>query len=201
MSRRPKVDQDARLVYVLLRYEAGRDQAGFADLTRTSPGQVSLYDRGERTVPEEVLERAAGAVGFPPHLLHPARRAVRSFRAAARGWSRPGRALAETVATDLLACAGEAVEVILSAGEAARQERAANLPALPADTLWQRLERRNARQRLALVEEVEAFRTRELYELISARSIETAPDDPDQARELAGLAHRIAELCPEVDRR
>lgn len=198
MRRRPKVDQDARLVYVLLRYEADQDQAGFADLTRTSPGQVSLYDRGERTVPKEVLERAAGAVGFPVHLLRPARRAVRSFRAAARGWSRPGRALAETLATDLLACAGEAVEVILSAGEAARQERAVTLPA---DALWQRLERRNARQRLALVEEVEAFRTRELYELVTARSIEMAPDDPGQARELAGLAHRIAELCREVDRR
>lgn len=198
MSRRPKVDQDARLVYVLLRYEAGRDQAGFADLTRTSPGQVSLYDRGERAVPEEILERAAGAVGFPPHLLRPARRAVRSFRAAARGWSRPGRALAETVATDLLACVGEAVDVILSAGETARRERAVTLPA---EALWQRLERRNARQRLALVEEVEAFRTRELYELITVKSIEMEQDHPGQARELAGLAHRIAELCPEVDRR
>lgn len=198
MSRRPKVDQDARLVYVLLRYEADQDQAGFAALTQTSPGQVSLYDRGERSIPEEILERAAGAVGFPPRLLRPARRAVRSFQAAARGWSRADRALAETLATDLLACAGEAVETILSAGEAARQERAVTLTA---EALWQRLERRTARQRLALVEEVEAFRTRELYELVSARSAEMAPDDPAQARELAGLARRIAELCPEVVRR
>jgi hypothetical protein len=198
MSRRPKVDQDARLVYVLLRYEADEDQAGFAALTQTSPGQVSLYDRGERTVPKEVLERAAGAVDFPAHLLRPARRAVRSFRAAARGWSRADRALAETLATDLLACAGEAVDAILSAGEVERRERAVTLPA---EALWQRLERRNARQRLALVEEVEAFRTRELYELVSVKSVEMAADDPDQARGLAGLARRIAELCPEVVRR
>lgn len=199
MSKRPKVDRDARLVYVLLRYDVDLDQADFADLTQTSPGQVSLYDRGERTVPEAILERAAESIGFPPNLLRPARRAVRSFRAAARGWSRPDRVLAETVSTELLACAGEALEVILSAGAEPRK-RVAAVPG-PRDReaaaeLWQRLERRNARQRLAVVEELEEYQTWALCELVCAKSLEMAPVSPAQALELAELALRIAELCP-----
>ena len=200
MSRRQKVDQNARLVYVLLLYEADEDQAGFAALTRTSPGQVSLYVRGERRVPEEVLERAAVTTRFPVHLLRPARRAVRSFRVAARGWSRTDRAFAETLATDLLACTGEALEVILPAGKDTLPERVASASAdqdrEAAAELWQKLERRNARQRLALIEEVEAFRTWAMCELVSAKSVEMAPSSPAQAVELAELALRIARRCP-----
>ena len=81
---------------------------------RAAVSQVSLYDRGERTLPRQVLERAADECGFPRALLDPARRAIRSFRAAARGWSRAARVLAETFFTELLELGASALEVVLS---------------------------------------------------------------------------------------
>lgn len=199
MKREPKVDQNSRLLYVLLRYDMDLDQAGFSALTRTTPGQVSIYDRGLRTVPEAVLERAADATGFPRSLLQPARRAIRSFRAAARGWSRADRALAEMFFSEVLALSGAALNAVVTA---AAPEAGQWIPATGtndrdlAAQLWQRLERRNERQRLALVEEIEDFRSAALCELVAAKSIKAAPRAPSEALELAELALRIAELCP-----
>ncbi|HET9229442.1 MAG TPA: hypothetical protein VFR31_22370, partial [Thermoanaerobaculia bacterium] len=194
-----KVDHDARLVYVLLRYNDYLDQAGFSSVTRTAASQVSLYLRGERTLPEDILERAADAREFPRVLLRPARRAIRSFRAAAKGWSRADRILAETFFADLLALSGEALEVISAAGAPTAQSE---VPAVPraedreaAAGLWLKLERRNPRQRLAMVEEIEEFQSWAVCELVSARSIEVAPSSPAESLELAGLALRIAEVC------
>jgi tetratricopeptide (TPR) repeat protein len=199
VSDTPKVDQIARLFYVLLRYDMDLDQAAFAAKTRTAPSQVSIYDGGKRTVPEAVLERAADARRFPRSLMQPARRAIRSFRVAARGWSRMDRVLAERFFFELLAWSGEALEVIFAAAEPARGPQVTSTPAAAdrvlAAGLWLRLERRSARQRLALAEELEDFRSWALCELVSAKSIEAAPNSPAEALELAGLALRIAELC------
>lgn len=195
MSREPKADQDSRLVYVLLRYEAGLDQAGFAELTRTSPGQVSLYARGERNIPEEILERAAEAVGFPAHLLGAARRAVRSFRAAARGWSRADRAFAESLAAGLLACTGEALELILPALRVEPSHASPDADREAAAGLWPRLERRAPGERRAIIEEHPAYCTWAMCELVSAKSVEAAPSSPSNALELAELALVIAKRC------
>jgi len=150
-------------------------------------------------VPEAVLERAADARGFPRILLQPARRAIRSFRAAARGWSRADRVLAETFFAELLAWSGEALEVIFTAAAPAPLRRVPAVPAAPdrdiAAQLWLRVERRNARQRLAMVEEIEEFQSWALCELVAAKSIEKALSSPAEALELAELALRIAELC------
>jgi tetratricopeptide (TPR) repeat protein len=194
-----KVDHDARLVYVLLRYSDYLDQTGFSSATRTAASQVSLYLRGERTLPEDILERAADARGFPRVLLRPARRAIRSFRAAAKGWSRADRMLAEMFFADLLALSGEALEVIFAAGAPAAKPKAPAVPRVEdreaAAGLWLKLERRNPRQRLAMVEEIEEFQSWAVSELVSAKSIEVAPSSPADALELAGLALRIAEVC------
>lgn len=196
MSEEMNADPDSRLVYVLLRYETGLTQAGFAELTRTSPSQVSLYESGARPVPEAILERAAEAVGFPVHLLGAARRAVRSFRAAVRGWSLADRAFAEPFAAGLLACTGEALETILPpmirpAPPAIdpKEDRAT------AAGLWQRLEGRGPGERRAIVEAHEAFCTWAMCELVSARSVEAAPGSPSEALELAELAVLIARRC------
>lgn len=196
MSKEMNADPDSRLVYVLLRYETGLNQAEFAELTRTSPGQVSLYESGARPIPEAILERAAEAVGFPVHLLGAARRAVRSFRAAVRGWSRADRAFAEPFAAGLLACTGEALEAILPPTRQPappaidpREDRQA------AAGLWQRLEGRGTGERRAIVEAHEAFCTWAMCELVSARSVEAAPGSPSEALELAELAVLLARRC------
>jgi tetratricopeptide (TPR) repeat protein len=148
-------------------------------------------------VPEAVLERAAAALGFPPGLLRPARRAVGSFRAAVRGWSRADRMLAETVSAELLACAGEALDIIRSAGSSPERLAAGSAAGDReiAAQLWQHLERCNARQRRAIVEELAEYRTWALCELACAQSVEAAPSSPADALELAGLAICIAERC------
>ena len=66
--------------------------------------------------------------------------------------------------------------------------------------LLRRLERRNPRQRLAMVEEIEEFQSSALCELVTAKSRELEADNPAEAAEWAELARRMAELGRE-DRR
>ncbi|MES1245064.1 MAG: hypothetical protein ABUT39_25895 [Acidobacteriota bacterium] len=199
MTNETKVDQNKRLLYMLVRGDMDLDQTGFAAATRTSASQVSVYLHGDRTVPDVVLERAVDARPFPRTLVRPALRAIRSFRAAARGWSRVDRALSETYFAELLAWSGETLEMIFTTAAPATPQRAATAPS-PMDRdlaaqLWPRLEPRNARQRLAMIEEIEEIQIWSLCELVAAKSIEMAPSSPAQALELAELALRIAELC------
>jgi hypothetical protein len=128
VTTKTKVDQDRRLFYVLLRYSMDLDQAGFAAATRTSPSQVSKYTTGTKTVPDAVLDRAVNAAAFPRALVQPALRAIRSFRAAARGWSRVDRVLSETFFAELLAWSGEALEAIFTAAAPAPPRRAHDAP-------------------------------------------------------------------------
>ena len=126
MKKKPseEIDQEARLLYVLLRYAMNMDLAEFGAATRTAPSQVSLYDRGERTLPREVLERAADACELPRALLEPAMRAIGSFRAASRGWSRAERVLTETFFAELLELGAEVLDVVLTPEPEPAQERA-----------------------------------------------------------------------------
>lgn len=189
------VDEDKRLLYHLFFAHLNLDQAGFAAATRTAPSQVSACLHGRRTVPDTVLEAAADAVRFPRSLLRPALRAIRSYRAATRGWSRVDRVLTETFFTELLAWSGEALEAIFEAAAPPPRKRAE-----PSETdaaaLWARLERRTPGQRLAVVEEIEEFQTRALSDLLAAKSREIAASNPEEARHLADLAHRIANRTP-----
>jgi transcriptional regulator with XRE-family HTH domain len=200
LKKEAKVDQDKRLLYALVFADMNLDQAGFADATRTAASQVSAYLHGKRTVPRAVLERALEAVRFPKVLMQPALRAIRSYRAATRGWSRRDRVLSETFFAELLAWSGEALETIFLAAAPTPARRIRSVPSEVdrdlAAGLWLRLERRNAGQRLAMVEEIEDFQSRALYELVAAKSIEMAPGNPVNAQELAELALRIAEHCP-----
>jgi tetratricopeptide (TPR) repeat protein len=195
-----KVDKNKRLLYMLVRGDMELDQAGFGAATGTAASQVSVYLKGERTVPDLVLERAVDARSFPRILVRPALRAIRSFRAAARGWSRVDRVMTETFFAELLAVSGEALEAIFTAAAPAPPPR---VPAVPsaadrelAAQLWLRLEPHNARQRLAMVQEIEDFQSWALCEAAAAKSIDMAPSSPANALELAELALRIAELCP-----
>lgn len=116
MRKKPaeEIDQEARLLYVLLRHSMDMDRAEFGAATRTAVSQVSLYDRGERTLPPQILERAADECGFPRALLEPAKRAIRSFRAASRGWSRAERVLTETFFAELLELGASVLELVLA---------------------------------------------------------------------------------------
>jgi tetratricopeptide (TPR) repeat protein len=201
VTKNKKVDKNKRLFYMLIRGDMELDQAGFAAATGTSASQVSVYLKGDKTVPDIVLERAVDADRIPRILVPPALRAIRSFRAATRGWSRVDRVMSETFFAELLAWSGEALEAIftIAAPDPPRRVPAAAPSAADrelAAQLWLRLEPRNAGQRLAMVQENEDFQSCALCELVAAKSIETAPSSPAKALELAELSLRIAELCP-----
>jgi transcriptional regulator with XRE-family HTH domain len=194
MKKKPseEVDQESRLLYVLFRHAMNMDRAEFGAATRTAVSQVSLYDRGERTLPRDVLERAADECGFPRALLEPALRAIRSFRAASRGWSRAQRVLTERFFAELLELGASVLDVVLPP----KPEPAVARPEDPetlADLL-RRLERRSPRLRLVIVEEIEEFQSPALCELVKAKSRELESDNPAEAAEWAELARRMAEV-------
>lgn len=193
MEHDPKHDP-ARLALVLLRYLRSWDQGGLARAAGIAPSQISVYDRGERAVPRDVLERVAAAAGFPVPLLDPLLRSLRSFQAAARGRFRASRVLAEETAVELMALVSLAADVILDAPspgpatpEASREEAAA---------LWERLRKRTPEERRLLVEEAREYQTWEMCERLWEESRALAAGRPGEAKELAELARRAAELAP-----
>ncbi len=203
----PNEDRAGNLALVLLRHEKRLSQEEFARLARIAPSQLSAYDRGARPIPRRLLERAAKAVDFPPFLLDPLLREIRSFLAAARGWSSTRGALLGTAFAGILELAGWAFETILG-NPGDRSPSVENHPPSAedravADALWPRLEKLSAKQRLAVVEELEEYQSWALCERVAAASIEMAASRPAEALTLALLSQRIAELVsgPEPWRR
>jgi transcriptional regulator with XRE-family HTH domain len=114
MDDADKNDPESRLALVLLRSSRLWDQAELARAARIAPSQLSVYERGERATPRDVLERAAEAAGFPVYLLDTLLSTLRSFRTVARGRLRPDRVLAAAFAAEMIAVAQEAVDLVLA---------------------------------------------------------------------------------------
>ena len=195
----PKTDDpDSRLALVLLRYRVGLNQKELAEAADISASKMSNYDQGEKDVPPEHLNRAADATQYPRVLLAPVRRALRSFRLAARGWFRAERVVQDSLFADLLALLGGAIDTVLSpvSRKEKRREPSPEADREEAERLWLRLARYTSLQREALVEEGEEFRIWALVERVAAESVTVAASDPAEALNLAKLARRVAQLCP-----
>jgi transcriptional regulator with XRE-family HTH domain len=182
-------EPDARLALILLRSLRKWDQAKLAQEARIAPSQLSVYERGDRAVPRHLLEKAAQAVGFPLYLLDPLLHAIASFRAAAAGRSRPGRAEGDALGAEILDLFQQAFDLVLSPLFHPKAEE-------DVDDLWLRLTRRTPEERRMLVEEAEEFRHPRLREKAEAESATLAETDPGLAQEWADLARRMAELGP-----
>jgi transcriptional regulator with XRE-family HTH domain len=194
MDDADKNDPESRLALVLLRSSRLWDQAELARAARIAPSQLSVYERGERATPREVLEKAAEAAGFPVYLLDPMLSALRSFRAAARGRFRLDRVLAAVLAAEMIALAQEAVDLIL-----APLAQPSGPEPVDAAELWAHLEGCTAAERRMLVEDLEEYWSGELCTRVAAESLRKAPDDPREALDLAELALFIAERLPEEE--
>lgn len=198
-KRAPKSDDpDSQLALVLLRYRVGFNQDELAEAADISASKMSDYHRGKKDVPPEHLIRAADATQYPRALLAPVRRALRSFRLAARGWSRAERVVQDSLFADLVALLGGAIDTVLPtvSRKEARREPSPELDREEAERLWLRLARYTSLQREALVEEGEEFRIWALVERVAAESVTVAASDPAEALNLAKLARRVAQLCP-----
>jgi transcriptional regulator with XRE-family HTH domain len=192
-------DPDSRLALVLFRASVLLDQAQFARAARIAPSQLSVYERGERVTPREVLDKAAAAAGFPAYLIDSLLLGIRSFRAAARGGARADRAVADGTAAELIALVRSAIDVILEP-LAATPEAGTAPPAaqdrVEAAALWARLEECTAAERRMLVEELDEYQGWAVCERVAAESLRKAPDHPEEALELAELALLVAERIP-----
>jgi transcriptional regulator with XRE-family HTH domain len=195
--RERKADPDKRLALVLLRYSKYWDQSELSREAGISQNQLSLYEQGHRTVPDEVLERVARAVGFPVFLLPLLLKSLRAFRLLAEGRWQIGQMFGGELATGLLGL-GQAVAELVAVPDPGREgaPRSPEEERAAASALWERVRGRPHGYREALVEEDEDYRTWALCERVAAESVEMAGDDPQEAARLARLAARIAELCP-----
>lgn len=182
----------------LFRYTHDMDQADLARVARISSGQASHYEQAKHPVPREVLERLATALGFPVSLLDLLLRGVRSFLLAGRGRSRADRALAEWQALERLALAREAADLVLEPRnrlrppESVRPRAEDRLAFAPLVAVFSASTPEEAR---LLVEEAPEYRSWVLCEAAALASVRKAPNHPQEAREWARLAVRIAELA------
>ncbi len=196
--RKKEDDLVARLAFVLLRYFRGWwDKVKLVRAGGFLASQVTMWDHGDRPVPWEALQRTADVTGFPRYLLGAALRVIRSFLLAAKGRSRPRRALAEVSIVELFPLAFSALDLILEpldepdllqASPPVAEDREA------AEALLERLKRRTERQRWLLVERVPELRNWALVEKLAGESLRLAPNQPRESLEWARLAVRLAEL-------
>jgi transcriptional regulator with XRE-family HTH domain len=190
----------ARLTMVLLRTAKRLEQGWIAEAVHISPKQASDYERGERRVPREVLDRVAMATGFSVGLLDTVLRAIRSFLVAGRGRSRAGRALPQLVSWELLALAREAADLTLAPGS----PRSPAVPGRPQADDRARDEPLRAclRERCTpadarlLVEEAEEYRSWTVCEQAALLGLARAANHPSEALEWAKLAVDLSDLVP-----
>jgi tetratricopeptide (TPR) repeat protein len=188
----------SNLMLALLEHDCRWNQGETAEASGVARSQISEYDRGERPVPRNVMEKVAGAANFPVTLLDPAQRAIRSFQVARQGRSRAGRVAVEGAWAELLTLFGRAADVVLSPLHATREahERLAPEDREEGAELARRLARRTPREREMLLEEAEEYRGWAVSEQLAMQSLALAPNQPRAALELAKLALRIAGRVP-----
>ena len=189
-KRKQEDDPVSRLAFVLLRYFRGWwDKVKLVAAGGFLSSQVTMWDHGDRPVPWHALQRTADATGFPRYLLRPVLRVLRSFLLAAKGKSRPRRALAEVSVAELFPLAVSALDLILEPLDAPPEADET------ADDLFERLKKRTERQRWLLVESVPEFRQTTLVPKLVEESLRLAPDHPRESQAWAKLAARLAELA------
>lgn len=189
--RKQEDDPVSRLAFVLLRYFRGWwDKVRLVAAGGFLSSQVTMWDHGDRPVPWPALQRTADVTGFPRYLLGPMLRVLRSFLLAAKGRSRPRRALAEVSVAELFPLAVSALDLILEPldGPAAEEARE------NADALFERLKERPERQRWLLVENVLEFRQGPLVPKLVEESLRLAPNHPRESLGWAKLAVRLSDL-------
>lgn len=181
-----EIDPEPRLLMVLLRYDLGWfERRQLAEALGIAPSLVSMWERGERRIPREALDKAADQRGLPRPLLAPALQVLRSFRLAAQGKSRSRHTVDLVVALDLLPLLLETTDLLLAP---LRRARASAEDPEEVEALWKRLARRTPAERRLLVEEGEEYRTRALRERVEAESAAVAMEQPRLAWELTELA-------------
>jgi transcriptional regulator with XRE-family HTH domain len=188
-----------RLVVVFLRFYAGMTQGEFGKAARVDQSEISKFEKGSKTPPEEILRRMAQAADVSwPVVVH-LRRAYGTILAAG---GRPGAAPeSETLSPEQLEPALLALTPYLLAEGEAERLRSLERDRREAEEIWAALERYPIPRRRSLIEQApRASRSCALAARICVASLGAAPHDFQKARELADLALLIAGRVPEEER-
>ncbi|HEX9940506.1 MAG TPA: helix-turn-helix transcriptional regulator [Thermoanaerobaculia bacterium] len=186
-----------RLVVSFLRSYTRMTQTAFADAAGVAQSDISRYQAGRQTPPEEALRRMAAVAGVPwPVVIH-----VRRFYAAVLSvvarWSavQPGGPPLDAASVERALLA---VTPYLLADAAAEPERPTpEAECREAAEIWADLERFPLPQRRRLIElSLHASRSWALAERICHGSEEAAARNAAEALELADLALSIAWRVP-----
>ncbi len=193
------VPSDCSVLLVFFRTGLGWSQTALAEAAGISPSLLNDYEKGRKTLERERLEYLAGFMGIPPERVDGSLADLAQTRAASRAASaspgsrgeiyshaevvalRAGRLIADTVRS--------LMELLIVEGDAIVQRQLA-------DQQIVRLRKRTPGQRLLLVEGGREFRNWALAERAALDSVSLAPNHPQEAREWAELAVRIAEMVP-----
>jgi tetratricopeptide (TPR) repeat protein len=188
---------DHGIVLTFLRCGQGWTLTQLGEAAGFSAQLISDYEKGRKKLLRKRLEHLISFMGLPPEAIDATLERLEANRAAARalggsGLSTTQRSIEVAVAKlgRLATEFGRAALSTLAVTGEALQERA------QAALLWERFEKRDHDERIALVETDPKFRSWSFSELVAAKSIEMAPSSPAKCRDLAALARRIAELCP-----
>jgi transcriptional regulator with XRE-family HTH domain len=193
------VQPDLALILQFLRRGQGWTQAQLCRAAGVSPSRLNDYENDRETLTRARLERLAGTMGLPPERIDESLACLAANRAAA---APPG------VVLDRRAVRRRKIEAIAArAGRLETDHTRALLTLLTdegealmdrqlAERQLARLKKRTAAERRFLVENAQDFRHWALCEQAAFESIRLAPNHPQEAREWAQLAVRIAELAP-----
>jgi tetratricopeptide (TPR) repeat protein len=177
-----------------LRETMGWNQADLGRAAGTK--QINEYERGRKTLTRKRLEYLIAFMGLPPEAIDAAldfQAEIRSMASPPRGVADPlsaARRRVESVSAQFGRLARgfsrEALTMLTTEGEALRERQ-------KAEFLWSQMKKRTPAERRKLVEDGARFRTWALCERVARESIKAAPNQPDQALELAELALLIAD--------
>lgn len=196
------VNVDLGIVLWFLRRGQGWTQSKLAEAANIAVSLLNDYEQGRKTLSRSRLEHLISFLGLPSETIDETLERLEANRAAGRALAAAGEL--SSTSRRIEAAASQVGRLVTEVARSALSLLTAQADAIQAREqarrLWARLERRPADQRMALVEASPEFRTWALCELVAAKSIEAAPSSPARGLELAGLALRIAELCPGDDR-
>jgi tetratricopeptide (TPR) repeat protein len=188
---------DLAFILTFLREGQGWSQTELGEASGIHPNLLNAYERGRKELNRSRLEHILSFMGLPPVIIDDNLERLAANRAAVRFSGSSGPGAPQRVIEDAMAVLrrlstefGRAALTTLAVAGVALQERA------KAALLWEALEQYEPDQRIAVVEDNPKFRSWAFSELVAAKSIDMAPSSPGKAVELAGLARRIAELCP-----
>lgn len=194
----PKILPPLGLALTILRKAIGWNEGELAEALGVSASLISDYERGQKALTRERLEKIVAPMGYPPNAVDEALAFIDRARAKAAHPVYPsetGGADAERQRID---------RIVQSLADAATQvgrplvarlslEMRALVDRQAAQGSLTRLLRRTPAERRTLIRKTQEYRTWAVSELACAESLKAAPNNADRALELAELAVEISQ--------